>query len=104
MNTPTTSQPAVASSPIISADAAVGVSRDQYQELWAMTPAEQIAAMWRGELTVRQLCQWSSRAQHEVPLLGGELAWTVTRTPEWAEAGNRHATNPRPTKHQKVAR
>jgi hypothetical protein len=24
-------------------------------------------------------------AQHEVPLLAGELAWIVMRTPEWAE-------------------
>ena len=30
----------------------------------------------------RQLCQWSSRAQHEVPLLGGEFAWIAMRTPE----------------------
>jgi hypothetical protein len=41
-------------------------------------------AMWRSELTLRQLCQWSSRAQHEVPMLAGEFAWIVMRTPEWA--------------------
>ena len=64
--------------------------------LWAMTRAERIAAMWRGELTIRQLCQWSSRAQHEVPLLGGEFAWIAMRTPEWAEATNRRRRPPRP--------
>jgi hypothetical protein len=37
----------------------------------------------------RQLCQWSSRAQHEVPLLGGEFAWIVMRTADWAEASNK---------------
>ncbi len=59
---------------------------EEFHTLWAMTRDERIAAMWRGELTTRQLCQWSSRAQHEVPLLGGEFAWIVMRTPEWAEA------------------
>ena len=62
---------------------------DQYRALWAMTRTERIAAMWRGQLTTRQLCQWSSRAQHEVPLLGGEFAWIGMRTPEWAEATDR---------------
>jgi hypothetical protein len=57
--------------------------------LWAMTRDERIAAMWRGELSLHQLCQWSSRAQHEVPLLGGEFAWIVMRTPEWAEPSNK---------------
>ena len=61
----------------------------EYRALWAMTRAERIAATWRGELTTRQLCQWSSRAQHEVPLLGGEFAWIAMRTPEWAEATDR---------------
>ena len=46
---------------------------DAYRALWAMTRDERIAAMWRGELSLRQLCQWSSRAQHEVPLLGAEF-------------------------------
>jgi hypothetical protein len=59
-------------------------ARDAHHALWAMTRDERIAAMWRGELTTRQLCQWSSRAQHEVPLLGGEFAWIVMRTPDWA--------------------
>jgi hypothetical protein len=62
---------------------------DANRALWAMTRDERIAAMWRGELSLRQLCQWSSRAQHEVPLLGGEFAWIVMRTPEWAEASNK---------------
>jgi hypothetical protein len=64
----------------------VGKTRDQQLDaLWAMSPSERVAAMWRGDLTLYQLCRWSSRAQHEVPLLGGEFAWVVMRTPEWAE-------------------
>lgn len=50
-----------------------------------MTPAQREAAMWRGELTYGQLREWTSHATAEVPLLGGELAWIVMRTPEWLE-------------------
>jgi hypothetical protein len=60
----------------------------EYRRLWAMTPAQRVAAMWRSELTVRQLCQWSSRAPREIPLLGGEFAWIAMHTPEWAEAAD----------------
>jgi hypothetical protein len=68
---------------------------DAYRALWAMTRDERIAAMWRGELTTRQLCQWSSRAQPpEVPLLGGEFAWIAMRTPEWAEITNEASLDP----------
>lgn len=62
--------------------------QQQLDALWAMSPPERIEAMWRGDLTLFQLTRWSSRAQHEVPLLGGELAWIVLRTPEWAEAAD----------------
>jgi len=60
----------------------------QLDALWAMSPTERLAAMWRGDLTLYQLSRWSSRASHEVPLLGGEFAWIVMRTPEWAEAAD----------------
>jgi hypothetical protein len=75
---------------------------DGYRALWAMTRDERIAAMWRGELSLRQLCQWSSRAQHEVPLLGGEFAWIVMRTPDWAEAGNKLGADPVPADRHEV--
>jgi hypothetical protein len=75
---------------------------DAFSALWAMTRDERIAAMWRGELSLRQLCQWSSRAQHEIPLLGGEFAWIVMRTPEWAEASNKLGADLVPTDHHEV--
>lgn len=68
---------------------------EQLEALWAMTPTERHQAMWRGELTFFQLCQWSARAPHEVPRIAtdltasgepGEFAWIVMQTPEWAEA------------------
>jgi hypothetical protein len=72
----------------------VGDSRQQQlAALWAMRPAERVAAMWRGDLTLYQLTRWSSCAAHEVPLLGGEFAYIVMRTPEWAEAADEHSGN-----------
>jgi hypothetical protein len=58
---------------------------EELRALWAMTSAQRVTAMWRGQLTRRQLAKWSSRTPHEVPLLGREFAWIVLRTPEWAE-------------------
>lgn len=72
----------------------IGEARDQQLDaLWAMSAAERVAAMWRGDLTLYQLSRWSSRAQQEVPLLGGEFAWIVMRTPEWAEATDERSDN-----------
>ena len=65
----------------------------QLDALWAMSPAQRVAAMWRGDLTLFQLTRWSSRASHEVPLLGGEFAYIVMRTPEWAEAADEASDN-----------
>lgn len=53
--------------------------------LWAMSPHERVAAMWRGELTLFQLAKWAAKAPHEVPRLGGEFAFLVMRDPEWCE-------------------
>jgi hypothetical protein len=54
--------------------------------LWALTPAQREAAMWRRELSLLQLTEWSRRAPHEVPTINGEFAYIVVRTPEWLEA------------------
>jgi hypothetical protein len=66
----------------------------EYEALWAMSRSERIDAIWHSQLTMRRLCQWSSRAQHEVSLLGGELAWIAMRTPEWAEITNEAGVDP----------
>jgi hypothetical protein len=55
----------------------------ELHELWSMSRAERVAAMWRGQLSLYQLSKWSSHRPQEVPLLGGELAWIAMRTPEW---------------------
>ena len=77
---------------------------DESRALWAMSRSERIAAMWRSQLTTRQLSQWSSRTPHEVPLLGGEFAWIAMRTPEWAEATDKPGVDLAPAHHQEVKR
>jgi hypothetical protein len=47
--------------------------------------------MWDGELSLFQLCKWSSRRPIEVPLIAGEFAWIAMRTPTWAEAAETEA-------------
>ncbi|MGH2874488.1 MAG: hypothetical protein ACRDL5_18770 [Solirubrobacteraceae bacterium] len=61
--------------------------------LWAMTPQERIDAMWAGQLTLSQLTEWSGRRPSQVPRLGGELAYLVIHTPEWAEPAEQRRDN-----------
>jgi hypothetical protein len=103
MSTATLTQPGAATGQSASGRQQTLTADDEYQALWAMTREERIAAMWRSELTRRQLSQWSSRAQHEVPLLGGEFAWIAMRTPEWAEAGNTLAARGSATRRHEKA-
>ena len=50
-----------------------------------MTPQQRVDAMWACQLSLSQLCEWSSRRPSEVPKLGREFAWLVMHTPEWTE-------------------
>jgi hypothetical protein len=72
----------------------IGEARQhQLDALWAMSSADRVAAMWRGNLTLFQLTRWSSRRPDEVPLIGGEFAYIVMRTPEWAESDDAASNN-----------
>src|SRR4029077_6004718 len=59
---------------------------EELRALWAMTPAERRASMYRRELTQRQLYAWAGARPDEVPLLEGEFWFIAERTPEVAEA------------------
>jgi hypothetical protein len=50
--------------------------------LWEMTPAQRIAAMRRGELTLEQCAAWAARYPEQVPLLNGEFEYLAAFTPE----------------------
>jgi hypothetical protein len=55
------------------------------RSLWQMTPAQRVAAMRRGELTLEQCCAWASRYPEQVPLLNGEYEYLAIHTPEVCE-------------------
>jgi hypothetical protein len=52
---------------------------EQSELLWSMTRQQREQAMYRGELTIDQLCQWASTAPNEVPKLHGEF-WFIAIT------------------------
>lgn len=56
------------------------------QRLWAMSAQERVTAMRRGELSLRQLCEWARRRPDEVPRLHGEYEFIAITTPEVVEA------------------
>ena len=69
---------------------------EQSAALWELSPEQRAAAMWRSDLTLFQLVEWSSLRPYEVPRIAtdltasgepGEFAWIVMSTPEWADAG-----------------
>lgn len=49
------------------------------------TEPYETAAMRRGELSLRQLCEWSARGPHEVPRVNGEFEFIAALTPEAAD-------------------
>jgi hypothetical protein len=53
--------------------------------LWQMTPAQRVAAMRRGELTLEQCAAWAARYPKQVPLLNGEFEYLARFTPEACE-------------------
>ena len=55
------------------------------RSLWEMTPAQRVAAMRRGELTLEQCTAWAARHPDQVPLLNGEFEFLAAHTPEVSE-------------------
>jgi hypothetical protein len=63
-----------------------GAEREaRLQVLWRMTPAERVAAMRRGDLTLEQCCAWAARYPRQVPLVNGEFEFIAAFTPEGSE-------------------
>ena len=54
--------------------------------LWEMAPAQRIAAMRRGELTLEQCSAWAARYPEQVPTVNGEFEYIAMFTPEAREA------------------
>jgi len=51
-----------------------------------LTPAERVAAMYRGDLNLFQCLAWAARYPDQVPLLNGEWWFIAIRTPDVADA------------------
>jgi hypothetical protein len=58
---------------------------EQREALWRMTPAERVAAMYRGDLTLHQCLAWAARYPKQVPTLNGEWWFIAIRTPDIAD-------------------
>lgn len=84
MTTSQTAAPIVAARPRSRAE--------QLRDLWAMTPAQRVAAMYRGDLSLLACCAWAARYPDEVPRIqtgtspGGEFAFLAAFEPDVAEA------------------
>lgn len=50
--------------------------------LWQMTPAQRVAAMRRGKLTLQECAAWAVRYPEQVPLVDGEFEYLAMFTPE----------------------
>jgi hypothetical protein len=59
--------------------------RQHLAPLWEMTVEQRIAAMRRGELTMTQLCAWSSRYPDQIPLIDGEFEFIAAFLADVAE-------------------
>jgi hypothetical protein len=55
------------------------------RSLWEMTPAQRVAAMRRGELSLEQCAAWAARYPKQVPLLNGEFEFLAAHMPEVRE-------------------
>ena len=53
--------------------ASLRVDPERLQQLWAMRPAERVAAAREGRFTLGEMLQWASRRPREVPLVDGEF-------------------------------
>jgi hypothetical protein len=50
---------------------------DRIQRMWAMSPADRLAAAQRGEFTLGEMLRWASRRPGEVELVEGDF-WFIT--------------------------
>ena len=46
---------------------------DRLERMWAMSPADRLAAAQRGEFTLGEMLRWASRRPREVPLVDGDF-------------------------------
>jgi hypothetical protein len=67
--------------------ASLRVNPERLERMWAMGPADRVAAAQRGEFTLGEMLRWASRRPHEVDLVDGEL-WFITALSADAAVGD----------------
>lgn len=58
---------------------------ERLRRLWQMSPAQLVAAMRRGELSLEECAAWAARHPSQVPLLNGEFEYIARFMPEACE-------------------
>lgn len=62
--------------------------REQLDVVDRLAAPERVAAMYRGELSLVQLCRWASREPGEIAVIDGEFVFIAVGLPELAEASS----------------
>jgi len=69
------------------------LTRDQKDQIEAMSTDTRVAAMCAGHWTYAQCCHWAARWPNEVPLINGEFAFLAAFEAEAAESRVRLAVS-----------
>ena len=65
----------------IPAVASLAVDPERLARMWALSPAERVAAAQRGQFTLGEMLRWAARAPAgEVPLIDGEFFFITALT------------------------
>ena len=57
----------------IPAVASLRIDDERLERMWALSPAERVAAARRGQLTLGEMLCWASRRPDEVPCVDGDF-------------------------------
>ena len=72
--------------------ASLKVDPERLERMWALSPAERVAAAQRGQFTLGEMLRWASRAPAgEVPLVDGEFFFIAALSPDVDEDSPRDA-------------
>jgi hypothetical protein len=65
----------------IPAVASLAVDPERLARMWALTPAQRVAAARRGQFTLGEMLRWAARAPAgEIPLIDGEFFFITALT------------------------
>lgn len=67
---------------------------EQFAQLEALTPQQRVAAMYRGALTLSQLCRWAAGDPDQVAVIDGEFVFITAHL-----CDHEPATTPQRARH-----